>query len=234
MTGPARAPLVSSRPRRRIVHGVVLDDPYDWLRAENWQDVLRDPAMLPSAIREVLDAENGYVASCLDAHAGRRDALLAEMRGRIVEDDASVPVRDGAWLYYRRYRPGGQLPLYRRLPKRGFSKPNRLSFAVVNLGQLQSLVDAGKLKAGDDVTEDALVAAGATKRKLDTLHESSDKENDEHVENPRSAKKVKPTPAPSTPAKVPASASKAARRTPGSAMSKSRLAFLATPKRTKA
>lgn len=64
---------------------------------------------------------------------------------------------------------GGQMPLYRRLPKRGFSKPNRLEFAVVNLGQLQALVDAGKLKAADDITEDALIAAGATKRKLDGI-----------------------------------------------------------------
>ncbi|KAH6633153.1 hypothetical protein C7974DRAFT_309446 [Boeremia exigua] len=74
-----------------------------------------------------------------------------------------------------------------------------------------------------------------TKRKLETLKESSeDKENDDRLENPRSAKKARPTPTPSTPAKATASASKTPRRTPGSAMSKSRLAFLATPKRTKA
>ena len=62
---------------------------------------------------------------------------------------------------------GGQMPLYRRLPKRGFSKPNRLEFAVVNLGQLQAFIDAGKLDAKADVTEDALVAAGVIRRKLD-------------------------------------------------------------------
>lgn len=62
---------------------------------------------------------------------------------------------------------GGQMPLYRRLPKRGFSKPNRLEFAVINLGQLQTFVDAGKLDAKADVTEDALVASGVIRRKLD-------------------------------------------------------------------
>ncbi len=62
---------------------------------------------------------------------------------------------------------GGQMPLYRRLPKRGFSKPNRLEFAVVNLGQLQAFIDAGKLDAKGDVTEDALVASGTIRRKLD-------------------------------------------------------------------
>ena len=59
------------------------------------------------------------------------------------------------------------MPLYRRLPKRGFSKPNRLEFAVVNLGQLQAFIDAGKLDAKADVTEDALVASGVIRRKLD-------------------------------------------------------------------
>ena len=62
---------------------------------------------------------------------------------------------------------GGQMPLYRRLPKRGFSKPNRLEFAVVNLGQLQVFIDAGKLDAKAAVTEDALLASGVIRRKLD-------------------------------------------------------------------
>lgn len=62
---------------------------------------------------------------------------------------------------------GGQMPLYRRLPKRGFSKPNRLEFAVINLGQLQGFIDAGKIDAGAEVTEDALVASGLVRRKLD-------------------------------------------------------------------
>ncbi|MDM7255448.1 MAG: 50S ribosomal protein L15 [Paracoccus sp. (in: a-proteobacteria)] len=62
---------------------------------------------------------------------------------------------------------GGQMPLYRRLPKRGFTKPNALKFAVINLGQLQAFVDAGKIDAKADVTEDALVASGLVRRKLD-------------------------------------------------------------------
>ena len=62
---------------------------------------------------------------------------------------------------------GGQMPLYRRLPKRGFTKPNALKFAVINLGQLQAFIDAGKIDAKADVTEDALVASGLVRRKLD-------------------------------------------------------------------
>lgn len=62
---------------------------------------------------------------------------------------------------------GGQMPLYQRLPKRGFNKPNRKSYAVVNLGIIQKFIDLKKLDAKAEITEDALVAAGIVRRKLD-------------------------------------------------------------------
>ncbi|MBF9044936.1 50S ribosomal protein L15 [Rhodobacterales bacterium HKCCE4037] len=62
---------------------------------------------------------------------------------------------------------GGQMPLYQRLPKRGFNKPNRKKFAVVNLGLIQKFVDAGKIDAKSEINEDALVASGLVRRKLD-------------------------------------------------------------------
>lgn len=60
---------------------------------------------------------------------------------------------------------GGQMPLYQRLPKRGFNKPNRKQFAVVNLGLIQKFIDAGKL--GAEITENELVDSGLVRRKLD-------------------------------------------------------------------
>ena len=62
---------------------------------------------------------------------------------------------------------GGQMPLYQRLPKRGFNKPNRKQFAVVNLGLIQKFVDAKKLDAKKAITEDVLVETGVVRRKLD-------------------------------------------------------------------
>ena len=62
---------------------------------------------------------------------------------------------------------GGQMPLYMRLPKRGFNQPNRKAFAVINLGALQKFVDTGKLDASAEITEEALVASGVVRRKLD-------------------------------------------------------------------
>ncbi|MBT8456744.1 MAG: 50S ribosomal protein L15 [Rhodobacteraceae bacterium] len=62
---------------------------------------------------------------------------------------------------------GGQMPLYQRLPKRGFNKPNRKKFAVVNLGLIQKFIDAKKLDAKGEITEDTLVESGLVRRKLD-------------------------------------------------------------------
>ena len=61
---------------------------------------------------------------------------------------------------------GGQMPLYQRLPKRGFNKPNRKEFAVVNLSKLQEFIDNGKLDAAN-ITEETLVTSGVVRRKLD-------------------------------------------------------------------
>jgi len=63
---------------------------------------------------------------------------------------------------------GGQMPLYQRLPKRGFTKPNRKKFAVINLGLIQKFIDAGVLEAGK-ITEDTLVSTGVVRRKLDGI-----------------------------------------------------------------
>ena len=62
---------------------------------------------------------------------------------------------------------GGQMPLYQRLPKRGFNKPNRKKYAIVNLGIIEKFIEAGKLNAKSDITEDLLVESGLVRRKLD-------------------------------------------------------------------
>ena len=64
---------------------------------------------------------------------------------------------------------GGQMPLYQRLPKRGFNKPNRKDYAVVNLGLIQKFIEAGKLDTSAAITEDAQVASGLVRRKLDGI-----------------------------------------------------------------
>lgn len=64
---------------------------------------------------------------------------------------------------------GGQMPLYQRLPKRGFNKPNRKAFAIVNLGLIQKFIDDNKIDAKAEITEEVLVASGLVRRKLDGI-----------------------------------------------------------------
>jgi len=116
---PVPPPPVAKRPVARIVHGVTLTDDYAWLRAENWQEVLRDPAALPAEIRAAIDAENVYAAEVLAASESLRKCLVTEMRARIEEDEAEVPRPDGPFLYLARHREGGQHEIHCRAPREG-------------------------------------------------------------------------------------------------------------------
>lgn len=62
---------------------------------------------------------------------------------------------------------GGQMPLHRRLPKRGFWNPFSTDYNEVNIGRIQAAVDAGKLEAGTPVTIDGLVASGVCSKPRD-------------------------------------------------------------------
>jgi len=62
---------------------------------------------------------------------------------------------------------GGQMPLHRRLPKRGFTSPARLDYNVVNLGRIQKAIDAGKLDAAEPITVESLMKAGVVTRRRD-------------------------------------------------------------------
>ncbi|CUH84576.1 50S ribosomal protein L15 [Thalassovita mediterranea] len=64
---------------------------------------------------------------------------------------------------------GGQMPLYQRLPKRGFNVPNPKKYAVLNLGLLGKFIEAGKIDASAPITEDVLVESGLIRRKLDGI-----------------------------------------------------------------
>ncbi|RBO95084.1 50S ribosomal protein L15 [Pseudochrobactrum asaccharolyticum] len=71
---------------------------------------------------------------------------------------------------------GGQMPIYRRLPKRGFTNIFAKKFNVVSVGRIQEAVDAGKLDAKASVTAEALIAAGVIRRALDGFRVVSDGE----------------------------------------------------------
>jgi oligopeptidase B len=120
---PNRTTIDEPRARQQPVvqswHGVTLTDEFAWLKAVNWREVMRDPATLDPDIRAYLDAENAYASARLADIDPLQGAMLAEMKGRIKEDDASVPAPDGPFAYFERYREGGQHPLICRESRGG-------------------------------------------------------------------------------------------------------------------
>ena len=118
MPAPASKPPVAARkPVTSTLHGIGRSDDYAWLKDPDWQRVMREPDALDADIRAYLEAENAHAQAFLAPHEALREALYAEMRGRMKEDESSVPAPDGEWAYYVRYAEGGEHPLYCRAPR---------------------------------------------------------------------------------------------------------------------
>ncbi|HRK64800.1 MAG TPA: S9 family peptidase, partial [Terricaulis sp.] len=112
-------PIARRDPKTIEQLGRTRTDDYHWMKDDNWQAVMRDPALLKADIREHLDAENAYREAMMADTAALQERIYAEMRGRTKEDDSTVPTPDGPWEYYRRFNTGAQHPLYVRRPRGG-------------------------------------------------------------------------------------------------------------------
>ncbi len=110
-------PRAARRDRTEQRFGRTLTDPYGWLRDDNWQQVMRAPETLAADIRAHLEAENAWTEQVLAPIAELRKTLFEELKGRIKQDDSTVPAPDGAWEYYRRFATGGQYPVLCRKPR---------------------------------------------------------------------------------------------------------------------
>ena len=118
----ASPPTPEKHPVSDTHHGVTRSDDYAWMRADNWQAVFRDPALLDGRIRAHLEAENAYQAVLMAGTADLRGTLFAEMKARIKEDDSTVPMKDGPYAYGSSFRQGGEQPRYFRTPRDGGAK----------------------------------------------------------------------------------------------------------------
>ncbi len=107
-------PRAEKRAHSSTVHGFARSDDYHWLKADNWQEVMQDPSLLPQDIRDYLEAENKYHEVQMADTANLQENLFAELKGRIKEDDSSVPAPDGPYLYYSQTVTGGQYARYCR------------------------------------------------------------------------------------------------------------------------
>ena len=131
-----KPPIAQQRPSQRILHGVTVTDEYAWLKDEKWQEVLRDPSLLDPDIRAYVEAENAYAEERLGPTKDLQKTLVAEMRGRIKEDDSGVPTPDGPFAYLWKFREGGQHQQIGRTPRDG--------------GEMQTILDGDALAKASD------------------------------------------------------------------------------------
>lgn len=102
-TIPGTAPRAAERPHEITTHGHTRIDKYYWLKERENPEVI-----------DYLNSENEYQEKVMAPVKGLRETLFTEMKGRIREDDESVPYREGSYLYYTRFVTGGEYPVYCR------------------------------------------------------------------------------------------------------------------------
>ncbi|MED5207596.1 MAG: oligopeptidase B, partial [Chloroflexota bacterium] len=98
-----QTPSAPKRPQEFSNHGDVRNDPWFWLRD------IDDPQTI-----EYLESENAYTEAIMEPENDLREKLFEEMRGRIKEEDSTVPQKDGDYYYYTRFEDGSQYPIFVR------------------------------------------------------------------------------------------------------------------------
>ncbi|TKD51891.1 S9 family peptidase [Sphingomonas baiyangensis] len=106
-------PIAPQRPHSFTAHGHTIDDPWAWLRDPGY------PTVTDKDVLAYLEAENAYHDAVMAPLKPLADTLFKEMRGRIKEDEATVPQKDGDWLYWSDFEEGGEYRRWWRRPVAG-------------------------------------------------------------------------------------------------------------------
>ena len=127
---PIKPPIAAKRPHTFTHHGITIEDPYDWLYDKSY------PVVDDAEVLDHLKAENAYFEAKMEGRKALTEALFTEMRGRIKEDDSTVPQKDGDYLYWSEFEEGAQYRKHWRKPVAG--------------GEAQLLIDENQLAEGHE------------------------------------------------------------------------------------
>lgn len=129
-TTDIKPPVAEKRPHTYTVHGITVEDPYDWLYDKSY------PTVDDEDVLNHLKAENAYFEAQMEGQKALTEALFAEMRARIKEDDSTVPQKDGDYLYWSEFEEGAQYRKHYRKPVAG--------------GEAELLIDENALAEGQE------------------------------------------------------------------------------------
>ncbi len=145
-----KPPVAAVIPHRSTWHGDTLSDPYHWLKDAGYPTV-DDPAVL-----DYVKAENAYFDASMKPLAPLVATIFEELKGRVKQDDASVPVKDGNFEYWWRFEPGAQYRTWLRRPVTGGAEQT-----ILNETALAAGTDYFRL-SGTAVSPDGRLLAYAT------------------------------------------------------------------------
>ncbi len=137
VTSPTSPPQAEQREHSYTRHGTTIADPYHWLRDQSYPEIDDEDVL------EHLKAENAWFEAKMGPYKGLVDELFSEMRGRIKEDDSTVPQKDGDWLYWSEFEEGGE---YRKW----YRKPSGAEGAAGAGGEPVLLLDENELAEGHE------------------------------------------------------------------------------------
>jgi oligopeptidase B len=143
-----RPPIAEIRTSIRTVNGVALIDPYGWLKADNWREVLDDPQRLPRDIRRHIEAENAFADAWLEPLRPLMAALKNEIEGRVEKDDSSPFLRHGPFEYATAYVAGAEH--YRVLRREIGAQRQEVVLDFERLGKDQNYFDPGGFEPSPD------------------------------------------------------------------------------------
>ncbi|WP_370177936.1 S9 family peptidase [Alteriqipengyuania sp.] len=127
---PTAPPVAERRDHTFTTHGITLSDPYHWLKDQSY------PVVDDEDVLDYVKAENAWFEAQMAPHEALVEELFEEMKGRIKEDDSTVPQKDGDWLYWSEFEQGSEYRKHYRKPVAG--------------GDPQLLLDENQLAEGKD------------------------------------------------------------------------------------
>jgi len=125
-----KPPVAATRPHSFTTHGVTIEDPWAWIKDPGY------PNVTDKDVLAYLAEENAYYEKVMAPHKPLADTLFQEMRGRIKEDESTVPQKDGDWLYWTDFAMGGEYRRWWRKPVAG--------------GEAELILDEPALAAGKE------------------------------------------------------------------------------------